>query len=198
MTTLKAIKVVEDPEKFKLLADDTRRRIIFLLRAKEMTVAQIATNLEMTPQAIYHHIKKLQDADLVMVDREERVGHLIESYYRSTAEAFLCTVGATPSGREFFEKQMKTTLESLVTVGFDLEFDDVDTEYLIDKQDELLKCCGDKEFEDQMSKLDSLDNSTLGIVKEYGRMLAMTDEEYAVMERLNREFRDALKALITK
>ena len=195
---MKAIKVVEDPEKFKLLADDTRRRIIFLLRAKEMTVAQIATNLEMTPQAIYHHIKKLQDADLVTVEREERVGHLIESYYRATAEAFLCTVGATPSGKEFFEKQMKTTLEALVTVGFDLEFDDVDTEYLINKQDELLKCCGDKEFEDQMSRLDSLDNSTLGIVKEYGRMLAMTDEEYAVMERLNREFRDALKALLRK
>jgi DNA-binding transcriptional ArsR family regulator len=67
---MKAIKVVDDPEKFKLLADDTRRRIVFLLRAKEMTVSQIASTLEVTPQAIYHHIKKLQKADLVKVTRE--------------------------------------------------------------------------------------------------------------------------------
>jgi DNA-binding transcriptional ArsR family regulator len=196
---MKAIKVVEDPEKFKLLADDTRRRIVFLLRATEMTVAQIASNLGVTPQAIYHHIKKLQDADLVMVEREERVGHLIESYYRATAEAFLCSVGATPSGREFFEKQMKTTLESLVAVGFDLEYDEVDTEYLIDKQDELLKCCGEKEFEGKMSdELDSMDSNTLALVKEFGKMLAMTDEEFAIQQRLNSEFRDALKALLKK
>ena len=47
---MKAIKVVDDPENFKLLADDTRRRIVFLLRAKEMTVSQIASNLEVTPR----------------------------------------------------------------------------------------------------------------------------------------------------
>jgi DNA-binding transcriptional ArsR family regulator len=196
---MKAIKVVDDPEKFKLLADDTRRKIVFLLRATEMTVAQIASNLEVTPQNIYHHIKKLQGADLVMVEREERVGHLIESYYRATAEAFMCSVGSTPSGREFFEKQMKTTLESLVAIGFDLEFDDVETEYLIDKQDKLLKCCGEKEYESKISdNLDSLDSSTLAIVKEYGKLLAMTDEEFAVQQGLNSEFRDALRALLKK
>lgn len=196
---MKAIKVVDDPEKFKLLADDTRRKIVFLLRAKEMTVAQIASNLEVTPQAIYHHIKKLQGADLVMVEREERVGHLIESYYRATAEAFMCSVGATPSGREFFEKQMKTTLESLVAVGFDLEFDEVDTEYLIDKQDELLKCCGEKEYEGKIAdNLDSLDSSTLALVQEYGKLMAMTDEEFAVQQSLNSGFRDALRALLKK
>ena len=118
---MKAIKVVDDPEKFKLLADDTRRKIVFLLRATEMTVSQIASTLEVTPQAIYHHIKKLQEADLVQVTREKRVGHLIESYFRATAEAFLCSVGSTPSGREFFEKQMGTALDSLVKIGFDLE-----------------------------------------------------------------------------
>jgi DNA-binding transcriptional ArsR family regulator len=194
---MKAIKVVDDPEKFKLLADDTRRRIIFLLRAKEMTVAQIASNLEVTPQAIYHHIKKLQDADLVMVEREERVGHLIESYYRATAEAFLCSVGATPSGKEFFEKQMKTTLESLVQIGFKLEFDEDDVQALIDKEDELLRCCGDKEYEENVNKLD-LDTATLAVVKEYGKILAMTDDEYENQLRLKMELRDALKALLKK
>jgi DNA-binding transcriptional ArsR family regulator len=193
---MKAIKVVNDPEEFQLLADGTRRKIIFLLRAAEMTVSQIASNLGVTPQAIYHHIKKLQNADLVTVEREERVGHLIESYYRATAEAFLCSVGVTPSGREFFEKQTKTTLDSLVRIGFKLEYDEDDIQYLIEKQDELLKCCGEKDFEENMKDtLDDLDNNTLALTKDFGKLLAMTDEEFEKHHQLKREFRDALKSL---
>ena len=196
---MKAIKVIDDPVKFKLLADETRRKIVFLLRAKEMTVSQIASTLEVTPQAIYHHIKKLHKADLVQVTREERVGHLIESHYRATAEAFMCSVGATPSGREFFEKQMGTALDSLVKIGFDMEYDEDDVQRLIQKQDELIKCCGDKEFENEMKvALDDLDGGTLDVVKEYGTLLAMTDEEFSKQQRLNREFREALRSLLKK
>ena len=193
---MKAIKVVNDPQEFQLLADGTRRKIIFLLRATEMTVSQIASNLGLTPQAIYHHIKKLQNADLVTVEREERVGHLIESHYRATAEAFLCSVGVTPSGREFFEKQTETTLDSLVRIGFKLEYDEGDIQYLIEKQDELLKCCDEKDFEENMKDaLDDLDNNTLALVKDFGSLLAMTDEEFKKKQQLNSEFRDALKSL---
>jgi len=194
---MKAIKVVDDPDNFKLLADDTRRKIVFLLRAKEMTVSQIASNLEFTPQAIYHHIRKLLDADLVTVEREIRVGHLIESYYRATAEAFLCSVGVTPSGRDFFEKQMKTILEGLLILGFDLKFNETDIELLIDKQDEIIKCCNDIDFDEKISNnLEELDSSALSFIKEFGQILAMTDEEFAKQQRLNLEFRYALKSLL--
>ncbi len=193
---MKAIKVVNDPQEFQLLADGTRRKIIFLLRATEMTVSQIASNLGVTPQAIYHHIKKLQKADLVTVAREERVGHLIESYYRATAEAFLCSVGVTPSGREFFEKQTKTTLDSLVRVGFKLEYDEDDIQSLIEKQDELLKCCGENDFEENLTNtLYDLDNNTLSLTKDFGTLIAMTDEEFKKKQQLQQEFRDALKSL---
>lgn len=194
--TMKAIKVVKDPKEFQLLADGTRRKIIFLLRATEMTVSQISSNLGLTPQAIYHHIKKLLKADLVTVEREERVGHLIESYYRVTAEVFLCSVGVTPSGREFFEKQTKTILDSLVRVGFKLEYDEDDIQYLIEKQDELLKCCGEKDFEEIMKDtLDDFDNNTLALVKDFGTLIAMTDAEFEKKQQLHREFRDVLKSL---
>ena len=193
---MKAIKVVNDPQEFQLLADGTRRKIIFLLRATEMTVSQISSNLGLTPQAIYHHIKKLQKADLVTVAREERVGHLIESYYRATAEAFLCSVGVTPSGREFFEKQTKTILDSLVRIGFKLEYSEDEIQYLIEKQDELLKCCSEKDFEENLKDtLDDLDNNTLALVKDFGSLLAMTDAEFEKKQQLQREFRDALKSL---
>ena len=193
---MKAIKVVNDPQEFQLLADGTRRKIIFLLRATEMTVSQIASNLGLTPQAIYHHIKKLQKADLVTVEREERVGHLIESYYRATAEAFLCSVGVTPSGREFFEKQTKTILDSLVRIGFKLEYDEDDIQHLIEKQDELLRVKGEDEFEENLTNnLDDLDNNTLALVKDFGKLIVMTDEEFEIHQQLKREFRDALKSL---
>ena len=85
---MKAFKVIKDPEAFRLLADETRRRVIYLLRAKDMTVSQIAAELNLTPQAIYHHIRKMRDTGLVEVAREERVDHFIETYYRATAEIF--------------------------------------------------------------------------------------------------------------
>jgi DNA-binding transcriptional ArsR family regulator len=193
---MKAVKVVNDPKEFQLLADGTRRKIIFLLRATEMTVSQISSNLGLTPQAIYHHIKKLLKADLVIVEREQRVGHLIESYYRATAEAFLCSVGVTPSGREFFEKQTKTTLDSLVRIGFKLEYGEDDIQRLIEKQDELLKCCGEKGYEENMKDtLDDLDNNTLALTEDFGKLIAMTDEEFENYQQLKREFRDALKSL---
>src|SRR6266704_3558784 len=68
---MKAFKVIKSPEAFQLLADETRRRIIYLLRAKEMTVSQISAELGLTPQAIYHHIRKMRDADLVEGARED-------------------------------------------------------------------------------------------------------------------------------
>jgi len=72
---LKPFKEVA-PKAWKLLGDETRRNMIFLLRVKELTVSQISAQLDMTPQAIYHHIKKLEKAGLVEVSREDRLGRI--------------------------------------------------------------------------------------------------------------------------
>src|SRR2546425_538311 len=99
---MKAFKVIKSPEAFQLLADETRRRIIYLLRAKEMTVSQISAELGLTPQAIYHHIRKMRDADffvkqgithlaklLTMTDKEftEYLG--VEREYRKLLRSLL-------------------------------------------------------------------------------------------------------------
>src|SRR3989449_5671460 len=76
-----------------LLADPTRRKIIDLLRAKEMAVIQIAEHLDKTPQAIYHHMGKMLETVLIEVAKEERIDHFIETYYRATAEFFMFTQG---------------------------------------------------------------------------------------------------------
>ena len=110
---MRSFKVIRDPEAFQLLADETRRRIIYLLRVKEMTVAQIAEELKLTPQAIYHHIRKLKDADMVEVAREERVDHFIETYYQATAEMFNLAHGEAGSAK-VMEQEVREALEALV------------------------------------------------------------------------------------
>ena len=75
---MRPVKILTDPKAFELLADDTRRKIINLLKAKEMTVSQIADQLDKTPQNIYHHIRKLLDGELVEVAREERIENFVE------------------------------------------------------------------------------------------------------------------------
>ena len=194
---MEAIKVIDDPEKFQLLADPTRRKIVFLLRATEMNAGQIASTLNVTAQTVYHHLKKLQNADLVAVSRTEQIGHLTESYYRATAEAFLCSVGSTPKGRDFFEKQMQTTLDALEKIGFNLVYSEEDVETLINKQDDVLKCCSGQDYEDVMKeKLENIDDGTLSIIEEYAKLLSMTDEEFDKQQELQQKFRQTLKSLI--
>jgi DNA-binding transcriptional ArsR family regulator len=74
---------------FALLGDETRRKIIFLLRDNELTVKEIASRLGLTTQNIYHHIGRLQEAGLVRVIEERLSGHLIERFYTVTADTFI-------------------------------------------------------------------------------------------------------------
>lgn len=50
---------------FKLLEDETRRRIVFMLRDESLNVKEIARRLDLTLQNIYHHVNKLQDAEII-------------------------------------------------------------------------------------------------------------------------------------
>ncbi len=199
MNIVKPIKAIKDPEAIQLLADETRRKVVFLLRVKDMTVSQIAAELNITPQAVYHHIKKLVKGQMVEVVREERVGHLIESYYRATAETFFFSVGKTPQGRKLAKEQVTTILNALKKLGFNLKFDEDKVSQLTDLQTNLDECCNSSgKFEDAVSKLDDVDFLTKQKVQEYAETLAMTEEEFAKRQEINKKFRDLLLSLVKK
>lgn len=195
---MKHFKSVSDPEAFKLMADETRRKIIFLLRAKEMTVSQIAHELNITPQTIYHHIRKLVEGNLVEVTREVRVDHLIESYYRATAEVFHFTIGKTSRGKEVLQEETEAALKALSRIGFKLKYDNKAISELVDLMMEQKDCCGEKEYEDAVSELEDLDFFTKQNVQEYAGILSMSDEEFAMRNELRKRFRDLLKSLLVK
>src|SRR6516165_1434307 len=55
---------------FKALADPTRREILRLLRAREMTAGEIAERFDMTKPTMSHHFGLLKEADLICSRRE--------------------------------------------------------------------------------------------------------------------------------
>ncbi len=195
---MKAVKTITSPEGFQLLADETRRKIIYLLRVKEMTVSQIAEELDVTPQAVYHHTRKLLAGGLIEVVREERLGHLIESYYRTTAWTFnFTTEKVTPHSRKLMKEQEIAALNGLKKLGFDLEFDEKQVDQLINVGSQIEECCSTPELEDKISNLD-IDFPTQLLVTEYAAILSMSETNFEKEQELRKKLRDALMSLLKK
>ncbi len=195
---MKAFKLITDPEAFQLIGDETRRRMIYLLRVKDMTVSQIAEELSKTPQAIYHHIRKLRDAGMIEVAREERVDHFIETYYRATAEVFNFSYGTGELGKEHARREVRQALESLPRLGIDVEFDDQTISELVDLQTRIDSLGSDKEFEARSAELEDVDFLVKQSVGKYARRMTMSDKEFEEFMRLTREFRNVLRSKLLK
>jgi DNA-binding transcriptional ArsR family regulator len=195
---MRVIKTISDPEAFKVAADPTRRKMLFLLRAKEMNVSQIAQDLNLTPQTVYFHIKKLVEAGMVEVSREVRVDHLIESYYQATAEVFHFTVGHTTRSKETLLETIKAVLNALEKIGFKISYDNEKANKLADLQMKLQDCCSAKEYEEKIANLEDEDFFVKQDLQEYVSILSMSEEEIKKEDQIKKEFRKQLRSLIEK
>ncbi|GEM04354.1 transcriptional regulator [Halolactibacillus miurensis] len=70
-------------EAFKALADPTRRKILDLLKAKDLTAGEIADQFEMSKPSISQHLKILKAANLI---EDEKQGQYI--YYHLNTTVF--------------------------------------------------------------------------------------------------------------
>ena len=198
---MKAIKAIKDPYVFQLLADETRRKIIYLLRASEMNVSQISNQLNLTPQAVYHHVKKLLKGGLVEVTREERCGHLIESYYRATAELFSLSHGKATAqslrSKQLAKEQLMAALQALEQVGFKIKYDEKKMSQIIDAQNELDECCADiDKVENSIYEINDLDLFTKKDTIRLAKILMMSEEEYEKENKKREKFRKLITSLI--
>ena len=194
---MKPAKMITDPEAMELLGDETRRRIIYLLRARELTNSQIAEELRMTPQAIYHHIKKLLAAELVEVTREERVENFIETYYRATAEVFEFSWGSSARNQAQLEQRLREALLSLDKVGIKAKVDDAALARIIKIQSKIGDFFGKGELQDKMAKLEGVDFLTRQEMTSLASMASLTDRQFQEWMELQRELRDLLKGVLT-
>ena len=187
---MRAFKYIRDPKAFEVIADPTRRRIIYLLRAKEQTVSQLAESLDKTPQAIYHQIRKLLAAGLVEVAKEERVGHFIETYYRATAEVFEFQHGAT--NRRDSEREVKEGLEALAKAGIHVKADQDLIDSLIKVESHSNELGLKPELEEKISQLQDLGFMARQHAYKFAQLATMTDKQFSEMV----EDQKALRRLI--
>ncbi len=66
---------------FKALNDETRRKIIELLKDKDMNAGEIADKFEISKPSISHHLDMLKRADLIT---SEKKGQFIEYSLNTT------------------------------------------------------------------------------------------------------------------
>jgi len=194
---MKSFQVIKDPEAIELLGDETRRRVIYLLRAREWTISQMAEELGMTPPAIYHHIKKLLAAGMVEVAKEERVENFIEIYYRATAEVFEFSYG-TGKSQEYAEQRLKEALQSLDKLGINVRIDPETISKIVAVQKRLEAVGSKPEIEDKAAKLEGVDFFGKQEITKYAKMISMSDEQWKEHSRLNQEFRSLLKTLLAR
>ncbi len=93
---------------------------------------------------------------------------------------------------------MKTVLNALKKLGFNVRFNKNDLSKLTEIQREhkaLKECCGSETLEDAIAELDDVDFLTKQVVKEYAETLSMPDDKFLKQQRLRKEFRDLLMSL---
>jgi DNA-binding transcriptional ArsR family regulator len=193
---MKPVKMLTDPAAMELLGDETRRRIIYLLRARELTISQIAEELRMTPQAIYHHIKKLVPVGMVEVTREERVDNFIETYYRATAEVFSLSWGTSGKNQAQAEQRMRDTLLSLDKLGIKVRVEEDTVAQIIKTQGKIETFGGREELEEKVSKLDDVDFIGKQELASVASMMSLTDKQFQEWLELQKELRKLLKGLL--
>ena len=195
---MRAFKVIKGgPEIYQVLADETRRRMIYLLRAKEMTVSQIADELDLTPQAIYHNIRKLKESTMVEVAREERVDHFIETYYRASAEIFYLEHGESEA-KEMAEKRTKEALEGLSRIGMKVRTDPEAVAKVVEIQRREEHLGMGSDLTDKIAGLEDIDFLTRQSLAYLAKMLKMTDAEFNGSLKLQRELRKVLQTKLVE
>ncbi len=194
-----------DEQAFKLLQDETRRKILFLLRDNELTVREIASELDLTTQNIYHHIGKLQEAGFIKVSEERRSGHLIESYYTTTADTFIYHAD------EMVEKSIQSSIDilnGLNEMGIQVDVSEENAKRLSELHERRLRLlntssvtnevCSSCGFSGYFMKFGPMNPVLLDRILQYTSIVKMTDEEFEESLRLTRKLRQFLLSIRTQ
>lgn len=194
-----------DLESFTLLEDKTRRRMLLLLRENELSAKEIAERLVMTPQNVYHHLKKLIDAELVVEVKERRSGHLIESYYTATADTFVYREDEISENdtHRFIE-----VLNGLNELGAHIDVSEENAMILSELfkrkaklnrtpalTEDICSFCGSSGY---FTKFGPMDPSLLNRVIQYSTLIDMSEEEFEESLSMTRELRGRLLTMIKK
>jgi DNA-binding transcriptional ArsR family regulator len=139
-TTLEALKILTDENEvataIRALNDESRRRILYALRARKLSTAELCEFLEkeypsreIKPQTVRYHLKELERASLIEQDGYAPSGngesHIMMKLWRATAESVFIATGNMDELPERTEPGIEKSLDIMTTmrhIGF--QFDD--------------------------------------------------------------------------
>lgn len=75
-------------EELRAVADDTRRKILRLLRERAASTTELAEALEQPKGTVAHHVKVLEDTGLIRVVHTRKVRAMTEKYYGRIARLY--------------------------------------------------------------------------------------------------------------
>ncbi|MBQ8551826.1 MAG: metalloregulator ArsR/SmtB family transcription factor [Clostridia bacterium] len=100
---------------FKCLGDESRLRILAMLRQSDSYVELLANRLDLTPGTVSHHLKKLETLGLVKCSRSQF--YMIYSLNRDIAAPILELLPAEDDGVSDDEKYRRQIIASFVKNG---------------------------------------------------------------------------------
>jgi len=92
------IERVDTLEKISAMADSRRLPILQRLMAGPATLSQLGRAFGKHPAWIRHHLKQLEEADLVRMTSTRPVRGFVEKYYQAVARAFSVNIMVMPAG----------------------------------------------------------------------------------------------------
>ena len=102
-------------ELFKCLGDETRLRILALLRESDSYVELLASRLDLTPGTVSHHLKKLEACGLVRCARSQF--YMIYSLERDACAPILPLLPEPDAGVSDAERYERQVIASFVRGG---------------------------------------------------------------------------------
>ena len=118
---MREVLIITEPETVKVLSEETRFKILQLLRMQPMTITELSEAIGKDRTTIYRHIKVLEKAGLV--EEIETQGN--ERVYSRSAKLFLIKADPDESVEQFRQAYLQVEAEKLVQIlekaGFKIE-----------------------------------------------------------------------------
>lgn len=124
------VQVIEDPERAAVLIDETRQAIICSLAQSAMSLSQLARKLDKTPATIHFHIKKLERAGFVKLEKTKVINNnLVEKYYGLAVAPCIVGLGVNTRPRgpvpprvyRQMRTRLKPFLEQIMTTTYEMK-----------------------------------------------------------------------------
>jgi DNA-binding MarR family transcriptional regulator len=130
---IKEINILQNPQNLKMVLGNLSWKNLTTISEKEMYPLEIARHLNVHEQKVYYHIRKLEKAGAITIQRKENKKGATAKYYKNTAPAFgielptnqqhkitqnIYTPNIPKTLQQFFQEFLNnTTLDGKIIVG---------------------------------------------------------------------------------